>query len=55
MARSPVAFKAQEKTNCVTEILLDSAEKWVTDGSINLKGPLAGIPVNLKDTVDVTG
>ncbi|KAM3508682.1 hypothetical protein MY10362_001046 [Beauveria mimosiformis] len=50
-----VAFKAQEKTNCVTEILLDSAEKWVTHGSINLKGPLAGIPVSLKDTVDVTG
>ncbi|KAM3533118.1 hypothetical protein MY4038_003649 [Beauveria bassiana] len=50
-----VAIKAQEKTNCVTEILLDSAEKWVTDGSINLKGPLAGIPVSLKDTVDVTG
>ncbi|TQV98493.1 acetamidase [Cordyceps javanica] len=50
-----VALKAQEKTNCVTEILLDSAEKWVTDGSINLKGPLAGIPVSLKDTVDVTG
>ncbi|PQK17842.1 hypothetical protein BB8028_0009g00450 [Beauveria bassiana] len=50
-----VALKAQEKTNCVTEILLESAEKWVTDGSINLKGPLAGIPVSLKDTVDVTG
>lgn len=50
-----VALRAHEKTNCVTEILLDSAEKWVTDGSINLKGPLAGIPVSLKDTVDVTG
>lgn len=50
-----VALKAQEKTNCVTEILLSSAEKWVKDGSINLKGPLAGIPVSLKDTVDVTG
>lgn len=50
-----VAIKAQEKTNCVTEILLTSAEKWVTDGSINLKGPLAGIPVSLKDTIDVEG
>lgn len=50
-----VALKAQEKTNCVTEIMLTSCEKWVKDGSINLKGPLAGIPVSLKDTVDVEG
>lgn len=50
-----VALNAHEKTNCVTEILFHSAEKWVQDGSINLKGPLAGIPVSLKDTVDVTG
>lgn len=50
-----VAIKAQEKTNCVTEILIEDAEKWITDGSINLNGPLAGIPVSLKDTIDVQG
>lgn len=50
-----VALKAHEKTNCVTEVMIASAEKWVKDGSINLKGPLAGIPVSLKDSVDVGG
>lgn len=50
-----VALKAHEKTNCVTEVLLEDAEKWIKDGSINLKGPLAGIPVSLKDTLDVKG
>lgn len=50
-----VALNAHEKTNCVTEILLSDAEKWLHDGSINFKGPLAGIPVSLKDTIDVAG
>ncbi|KAJ3510480.1 hypothetical protein NM208_g15524 [Fusarium decemcellulare] len=50
-----VALKAHEKTNCVTEVLLTSAEKWLTDGSINFNGPLAGIPVSLKDTIEVAG
>ncbi|CAM1504359.1 Fc.00g019500.m01.CDS01 [Cosmosporella sp. VM-42] len=50
-----VAVKAHEKTNCVTEVMLSSAEKWITDGSINLKGPLAGIPISLKDTIEVAG
>lgn len=50
-----VALKAHEKTNCVTEVMISSAEKWIKDGSINLKGPLAGIPVSLKDSVDVGG
>lgn len=50
-----VALKAHEKTNCVTEVMLTDAENWVKDGSINLKGPLAGIPVSLKDTLDVGG
>ncbi|ROT43645.1 amidase [Sodiomyces alkalinus F11] len=48
-----VAIKAHEKTNCLTEVMLSSAETWLTDGSINLKGPLAGIPVSLKDTIVV--
>jgi Asp-tRNA(Asn)/Glu-tRNA(Gln) amidotransferase A subunit family amidase len=50
-----VALRAHEKTNCLTELMIPSAEKWLTDGSINLKGPLAGIPVSLKDTIVVGG
>ncbi len=50
-----IALKAHAKTNCATEILLDSAPGWLKDGSVNLKGPLAGIPVSLKDTVVVGG
>ncbi|KPM40624.1 hypothetical protein AK830_g5957 [Neonectria ditissima] len=50
-----VALKAHTKTNCLTEIMLHDAERWLTDGSINLDGPLAGIPVSLKDTIDVGG
>lgn len=49
------AVKAHEKTNCVTEILFPEAEKWIEDGSVNLKGPLAGLPVSLKDSVGVGG
>ena len=50
-----VAIKAHEKTNCLTEVMISSAEQWIKDGSINLKGPLAGIPVSLKDSVAVGG
>ncbi|EQB55180.1 amidase [Colletotrichum gloeosporioides Cg-14] len=50
-----VALKAHERTNCLTEIMISDAEKWVEDGSINMKGPLAGIPVSLKDTIVVGG
>lgn len=49
------AIKAQEATNCVTEVMIDGAEKWLKDGSINLKGPLAGIPISLKDSIVVGG
>lgn len=35
--------------------MISAAEGWITDGSINLKGPLAGIPVSLKDTINVGG
>ncbi|KAI0691847.1 amidase signature enzyme [Cytidiella melzeri] len=47
------ALKAQEATNCLTEILLPEAEGWAK--SCNRKGPLAGMPVSLKDTVSVAG
>ncbi|KAI0160517.1 amidase [Xylariaceae sp. FL1272] len=50
-----VALKAHEKTNCVTEVMISEAEGWLKDGSINFKGPLAGIPVSLKDTINVGG
>jgi Asp-tRNA(Asn)/Glu-tRNA(Gln) amidotransferase A subunit family amidase len=50
-----VAVKAHEKTNCVTEVMVPEAEGWIKDGSVNLKGPLAGIPISLKDTIVVGG
>jgi fatty acid amide hydrolase len=49
------AVRAHAMTNCVTEILVPEAERWVQDGQINLKGPLAGIPVSLKDSIAVGG
>ncbi|EMC99418.1 hypothetical protein BAUCODRAFT_21231 [Baudoinia panamericana UAMH 10762] len=54
-AYGKVAIKAQESTNCVTEVMLSSAETWLERGDINLKGPLAGIPVSLKDSIGVAG
>ena len=35
--------------------MLPDAEEWIAEGSINLKGPLAGIPVSLKDSIAVGG
>lgn len=52
---SKAAIAAHEKTNCLTEILVPEAEEWVESGEVNLKGPLAGIPVSLKDTLVVKG
>ena len=49
-----VAVKAQEKTNCVTELLLPEAETWA-QSEVNLQGPLAGVPISLKDTINVKG
>ena len=49
-----VAVKAHEKTNCLTEVMIPEAERWV-EHDINLKGPLAGIPVSLKDSIAVGG
>ncbi|KAL1994473.1 hypothetical protein VTN49DRAFT_1943 [Thermomyces lanuginosus] len=49
-----VAVRAQRKTNCITEFLWPEAEQWATK-EINIKGPLAGIPVSLKDSINVRG
>lgn len=49
-----VAVKAHERTNCVTELLLPEAERWQAE-EVNFDGPLAGVPVSLKDTVIVKG
>lgn len=55
-AYTRVAVHAHEKTNCLTEVMVPSARSWLTDGSINLaSGPLAGVPISLKDTIDVGG
>ncbi|RMZ76036.1 hypothetical protein DV737_g5014, partial [Chaetothyriales sp. CBS 132003] len=45
---------AHQRTNCATELLLPEAESWAKQG-VDLQGPLAGIPVSLKDTVGVAG
>ena len=49
-----IALRAQEKTNCLTEVMLPEAESWA-ENEVNLKGPLAGIPVSLKDSIAVGG
>lgn len=49
-----IALRAHAQTNCLTEIMLPEAEEWAAHG-VNLKGPLAGIPVSLKDSIAVGG
>lgn len=53
-AYGKAAIKAHEKTNCLTEILFPEAEAWAQN-EVNLQGPLAGIPVSLKDSIQVKG
>lgn len=47
------ALKAQATTNCLTEIMLTDAEKWAS--AVDKSGPLAGVPISLKDTLHVEG
>lgn len=47
------ALKAQEATNCLTEVMIEQAEVWAKQ--CNRQGPLAGMPVSLKDTAGVAG
>lgn len=54
-AYGKAALKAHSKTNAVTEIMISAAEGWTEDGSINFEGPLAGVPVSLKDSIVVGG
>ncbi|KZT10515.1 amidase signature enzyme [Laetiporus sulphureus 93-53] len=53
VAYSKKALKAHQATNCLTEILIPTAEAWAKE--CNTQGPLAGMPVSLKDTVAVPG
>ncbi|KZT66577.1 amidase signature enzyme [Daedalea quercina L-15889] len=47
------ALKAHSATNCLTEILIPKAEEWAR--TCNSQGPLAGMPVSLKDTSSIPG
>lgn len=47
------ALKAHEATNCLTEVMISKAIDWAKE--CNKDGPLAGIPVSLKDTTGVAG
>ncbi|KAF8579665.1 amidase signature enzyme [Ramaria rubella] len=47
------ALQAQEATNCLTEVMISDAEYWAR--SSNKTGPLAGVPVSLKDSLAVKG
>ncbi|KAF8226391.1 amidase signature enzyme [Tricholoma matsutake] len=53
VAYSKKALKAHAETNCLTEIMISAAETWAVD--CNRQGPLAGIPISLKDTAGVAG
>ncbi|KAK8016909.1 amidase protein [Apiospora rasikravindrae] len=50
-----VALKAHEKTNCLTEIMISEAEASLDKGRCVIGGLLNGIPVSLKDSIDVGG
>ena len=47
------ALKAHEATNCLTEMMISKAIDWAKE--CNKEGPVAGMPVSLKDTAGVAG
>ncbi|KAH7920751.1 amidase signature enzyme [Leucogyrophana mollusca] len=47
------ALKAHQRTNCLTEVMIADAEGWAK--TCNRSGPLAGMPVSLKDEMSVKG
>ncbi|KAI6132324.1 amidase signature enzyme [Pisolithus thermaeus] len=47
------AIQAQAQTNCLTEVMIGEAEKWARTAIRS--GPLAGVPVSLKDMIGVKG
>lgn len=47
------ALRAHEVTNCLTEVMIASAEEQAAKSDTN--GPLAGFPVSLKDSCSVAG
>lgn len=47
------ALQASAQTNCLTEVMIADAEIWAR--TANRSGPLAGVPVSLKDTITVKG
>jgi Asp-tRNA(Asn)/Glu-tRNA(Gln) amidotransferase A subunit family amidase len=46
-----MTLKAHEETNCLTEVMISDAIGWARE--CNKKGPLAGIPVSLKDVSEL--
>ncbi|EGO03362.1 hypothetical protein SERLA73DRAFT_83299 [Serpula lacrymans var. lacrymans S7.3] len=53
LAYGKQALKAHRETNCLTEIMISDAEHWAN--GCNKDGPLAGVPVSLKDEIGVKG
>ena len=53
-AYGKVAVAAHAKTTCLTEVMFKEAEQWANT-DVNLQGPLAGLPVSLKDSINVGG
>ncbi|KAH9896629.1 amidase signature enzyme [Cubamyces lactineus] len=53
LAYGKQALRAHAATNCLTEVLIAKAEAWAQ--TCNTQGPLAGMPVSVKDTVGVEG
>ncbi|KAF9256401.1 amidase signature enzyme [Marasmius fiardii PR-910] len=52
-AYGKAALLAHKETNCLTEVMISEALEWAQD--CNLDGPLAGVPVSLKDMLGVKG